>query len=101
MECIDHRQLTPIWDRGSILSFHPVTGPCDTDDVKEEKDLEKYKGNLADKIVLFGDMNLRAEAGSFRATCLLWNATEENPGQQFYLLSVGTTSVNCGSAEFM
>ena len=71
------------------------------DDVKEEKDLEKYKGKLADKIVLFGDMNLRAEAGSFRATCLLWNATEENPGQQFYLLSVGTTSANVWSAEFM
>lgn len=34
----------------------PVSGPAVWLDAKEEKDLDKYKGQLAGKVVLFGDM---------------------------------------------
>ena len=40
----------------SPSSHGPVSGPAVWVQVKKEEDLEQYKGKLADKVVLFGDM---------------------------------------------
>ena len=40
----------------SVASKGPISGAATWVDAKEEKDLEKYKGKLAGKIVFFGEM---------------------------------------------
>ncbi len=62
----------------------PVTGQAIWLDVKNEKDLEKYKGKLTGKIVLLGDMR---EVGVIDKPLLTRNGEQELKDAQAYPLS--------------
>jgi carboxypeptidase Q len=62
----------------------PVTGPAIWLDVKSEKDLDQYKGKLAGKIVLLGDMR---DVGSIDQPLLTRNEEKELHDLEAYPLS--------------